>query len=135
MTFNDLIALAEAKLGSREALLRALNNLSRQRLQSALAGGPPLRSERLLSLALAAEFDPIEVLHAGGRHQLADAWKLVQGRQNEPVTISQRALLRDFEQLSAGHQGVVRQLARGLVSGVPDVSPMPRRRRKKCPRR
>jgi hypothetical protein len=128
VTFESLIALAEAKLGSRDAVLQALNNLSRQRLQSAMAGGPPLRPERLLSLALAADIDPIEALRAGGRAQLADGWERFQPRGTDVITAAQRTLLRDFEQLPEGHQGLVLQLARGLLAGGPDPQPVSRRR-------
>jgi hypothetical protein len=131
VTFDSLIALAEARLGSRDAVLQALNNVSRQRLQSAMAGGPPLRPERLLSLALAADLDPIEALRAGGRAQLADGWEQFQRPRGEDITAEQRALLRDFELLPEGHQAIVRQLTRGLLAGKPDLQAAPRRRKGK----
>jgi hypothetical protein len=42
-------------------------------MESFLRGGPPLRLERLLRLALIADLDPSDVFRAGARAALADS--------------------------------------------------------------
>lgn len=116
LTFAALVKLAEAQLGSRAAVLEALNNLSRQRFQSVIAGGPPLRPERLLSLALAVDVDPSDVLRAGGRAVLAGLLDKAYGGRFRDVSASQRALLRAFDQLGQGIQGVVVQFVARLAA-------------------
>lgn len=113
--FAGLVKRAEAKLGSRAAVLLALDNLSRQRLHSAMAGGPPLRAERLLGLALAADFEPADTLRAGGRAVLAELLDRAYGGRFRDVSAPQRALLRAFDQLGQVVQGVVAQFVAQLA--------------------
>jgi hypothetical protein len=70
--------------------------ISRQRLHSAMAGGPPLRFERLIRLAMYIDVDPSEALRAGGRAAEADLIELAYATRLEGATTYQRALLREL---------------------------------------
>lgn len=115
LSLESVLAQAERKLGSRKAVLAALN-VSRQRFHSALRGGPPLHIERLLQLALVPGTDPLETLRAGGRARFADLLEEAARPRLGETTITQRALLREFERLSEQGQALIMQLVGGLVA-------------------
>lgn len=117
-TLEALLTLAERKLGSRKAVLAALA-VSRQRFHSAMRGGPPLRIERLIRLALAAGADPLETLRAGGRGAFADLLDEAARPRFGETTIAQRALLEAYQQLSRHVQGLIMWLVSGLAAERP----------------
>lgn len=119
-TLEALLALAERRLGSRKAVFATLA-VSRQRFHSAMRGGPPLRIERLIRLALAAGADPLETLRAGGRAAFADLLEEAARPRFGETTIAQRALLDAYQQLSRHVQGLIMWLVSGLAAGPTDT--------------
>lgn len=115
LTLEALLALAERKLGSRKAVLAEMA-ISRQRFHSAMRGGPPLHIERLLRLALVAGADPLETLRAGGRTRFAELLEEAARPRLGETTITQRALLREYQQLSTHSQGLIMALVGGLAA-------------------
>jgi hypothetical protein len=115
LSLESVLAQAERKLGSRKAVLAAIN-VSRQRFHSAVRGGPPLHIERVLRLALVAGTDPLETLRAGGRARFADLLEEAARPRLGETTTTQRALLREFERLSLPAQALIMQLVGGLVA-------------------
>lgn len=115
VTLESVLALAERRLGSRKAVFDAIA-VSRQRFHSAMRGGPPLHIERLLRLALAAGADPLETLRAGGRSRFADLLEEAARPRLGDTTITQRALLREYQQLSTHTQGLILSLFGGLAA-------------------
>lgn len=115
VTLESVLAQAERKLGSRKAVLDAIA-VSRQRFHSAMRGGPPLHIERLLRLALVAGADPLETLRAGGRIRFAELLEEAAKPRLGETTITQRALLREFERLSEPTQNLIMQLVGGLAA-------------------
>jgi transcriptional regulator with XRE-family HTH domain len=65
LTFASLLARAEEKLGSKKAVREWLN-ISGQRLSDAARGGMPIRSERVVRLALVVGVEPTDALRASG---------------------------------------------------------------------
>jgi hypothetical protein len=129
-TLAALLNLADAKLGSRHAVLLAIP-VSRQRLDSAMRGGPPLRAERLLRLALIADVDPAEALRAGGREPLATLLDAAYGPERGGVTAPQRSLLRRFDALGHDAQRLAVRLVAALAADRLDarsstLHPMPK---------
>lgn len=114
-TMESLLAQAERKLGSRKAVLAAVG-VSRQRFHSAMRGGPPLHIERLLRFAQVAGADPLETLRAGGRRRFADLLEEVARPRLGETTISERALLRQLDRLSAETRALIMHLVSGLVA-------------------
>jgi hypothetical protein len=115
LTFADLIARADRTLGGRAAVLRALP-LSRQRLYSALHGGPPLRAERLVRLAAITGVDVCATLRATGRTLLADLLDEAYGHRFAAATPTERLLLRDLTELPIGVQDAVVGLVASLAA-------------------
>jgi hypothetical protein len=115
LTFADLIARADRALGGRAAVLRALP-LSRQRLQSALHGGPPLRAERLVRLAVITGVDVCKTLRATGRTRLADLLDEAYGFRFADATPIQRLILRDLATLPIGVQDALLVLVEALAA-------------------
>lgn len=115
VTLESVLDQAERKLGSRKAVLDAIA-VSRQRFHSAMRGGPPLHIERLLRLALVAGADPLETLRAGGRTRFAELLEEAAKPRLGETTITQRALLREFERLSQQTQNLIMQLVGGLAA-------------------
>lgn len=113
LTLETLLVLAARRLGSRKAVFYTIG-ISRQRFHSAMRGGPPLHTERLLRLALAAGVDPLDALRAGGRGAFADLLEEVARPRLRETTVPQRALLDEYAHLSRHTQGLVM----GLVSGL-----------------
>lgn len=114
VTLDVLLALADAKLGSRKAVMKTLS-VSRQRLYSAAHGGPPLRAERLIRLSLVTGVDVGEALRAGGQHRLADLLDEAYEFRLGDTTPTQRALLRTFGRLPVGTQQLFTRFMEGLA--------------------
>lgn len=115
LTLETLLALAEQRLGCRKAVFDAIA-VSRQRFHSAMRGGPPLHIERLLRLALTAGADPLDTLRAGGRAGFAELLEEAARPRLGDTTIPQRALLREYQQLSTQTQRLIMDLVSGLAA-------------------
>ncbi len=72
--------------------------------------------ERLLRFALIAGADPLETLRAGGRRRFADLLEEVARPRLGETTISERALLRQLDRLSADTRALIMHLVSGLVA-------------------
>lgn len=69
-----------------------------------------------MRLALVAGTDPLETLRAGGRARFADLLEEAAQPRLGETTITQRALLREFERLSQPAQTLIMQLVGGPVA-------------------
>lgn len=102
MTLKALVDLAAEKTGGPKAL-RAEVRISRQRLHSAMNGGPPLHAMRLVHLALAAGVDPVDALRCGGRSDFASLLERALCRSAE-LTPTHRLWLQAFQRLPEDDQ-------------------------------
>jgi hypothetical protein len=89
---------AAKKLGSHKATLKALG-VSRQRVYSAIHGGPPLRVARLLQLGLLANVEPVTTLRAGGQDDVAALLDRALSPRDADITPAERCLLRAVREL------------------------------------
>jgi hypothetical protein len=102
-------------LGSKNAV-RELLKISSQRLSDAARGGMPIRSERVIRLALVAGVEPTEALRAGGHESLATLLEEAYLPRLNNITTEGGGLLALLRSLSADSQRIVRDMARVLAS-------------------
>lgn len=95
MTLARIVELADERSGSRKMTCDEFA-ISRQRLHSAIAGGPPLKFERLIRLGMYVDIDPSEALRAGGRAAVADLIEQAYAKRLEGTSTYQRALLQEL---------------------------------------
>lgn len=115
ITLETVVDRAARRLGCRKALFTKIG-ISRQRVHSAVRGGPPLHVERLLRLSIEAGADPLETLRAGGRTRFAELLEeAARGRLGE-TSVSERALLREYRRLTAEAQAAVGHLIADLAT-------------------
>lgn len=134
MTLSELVDRACARLGGRQAMYDKLA-VSRQRVHSAIRGGPPLHFERLLRLAIAAGVDPSEALRVGGRESTADLIEEAYGPLLDGASLYQRVLLHELDHFPPEvHRATVdflrqiadaRELAQPACSERPGDIPLP----------
>lgn len=130
MTLATLVRVAEKKRGSQKAVLAALC-VSRQRLHSAMRGGPPLHAVRLVRLALASEVDPLDALRAGGRGEFADL--LEQGSLSiSGLKAPERSVLRTYRLLPRRDQRALRRWMAAIADA--EVNPCEPGSMRKLPR-
>lgn len=101
LTYQGIVALAERNLGCRKAVLEQVQ-ISRQRLAQAMAGGPPLKIERLVKLATIARVHPFDVLRAGGRGRFADSLEEALRPEVGPLSAIEREMLTELAKLPPG---------------------------------
>lgn len=116
LTLSGLLALADKKLGSRKETRARLGGISTQRLYSATHGGPPLRSERVVRLAVIAGIEPTDALRAGGHATLAELLEEAYLARLKDITLEDARLLVEWRRLPASAQDVVRSMVSVLAS-------------------
>jgi transcriptional regulator with XRE-family HTH domain len=123
-TFSTLLRIAEQKLGSKKAVRERLR-ISAHRLRDAAVGGPPIRAERVVLLALCAGVEPTDALRAGGHEWLASLLEEAYLARLTSTTPEQAEWLTNLGRLSVDMQGHVRGMVRALAAhtgGAPDTS-------------
>ncbi len=115
MALARIVLLADERSGSRTMTCDPLA-ISRQRLHSAMRGGPPLRFERLIRLGMYVGVDPSEALRAGGRAEVADLIEEAYARRLEGTTTYQRALLRELGRFPEPLQQAAIEFFRRIVA-------------------
>jgi hypothetical protein len=99
LTLGQLLALADERVGGRQQVLHILE-VSRQRIQSALTGGPPLHATRLVKLGMSAGVSPFDALRAGGRADFAALLEQALRSELRRLTPLERQSLREFRRLT-----------------------------------